>query len=65
MAAIWSQIKMLIAPKRSRTARQKAKLDLLNPSWVLGKCRGEIFSEGKTQVMPSYPVQWFRAQNQK
>lgn len=40
-AAIYSQITMLIAPKKSRTARQKAKSDLLQVSWVLGNCRGE------------------------
>lgn len=33
---IWSEITMLIAPERSRTARQKAKSDLLHLPWILG-----------------------------
>ena len=59
-AAIWSQITMLIASKRSRTARQKAKSDLLQLSRVLGNCRGEDLPRGEDtgDAIPLYVMVW-------
>lgn len=60
MAAIWSQVTMLIAPKRSRTARQKAKSNLLHLPWVLGNCRGKDLPRGEDtgDAIPRYVMVW-------